>query len=178
MISLADFKAAQDRAASRKVKRTAKGIALGFRKKKTRGVADRKKAFDLLKSSCREYVLLRANRRNFGFCEVGVACRGYGAIEVWYHIFPQQLGNGTKYDDRAILGSCCKCNEGEMEARRSKSLVYEQRHKVILGSWYEVLSSLAGRRQISTAEAYEIAGKYRFLLDSKVFLSPQLKPLL
>lgn len=169
MISFEEINRQAAKAAERKAKRQEKGMELGLRRKRTHKTADRRAVFNRLERNCREFVLLRAEFRGHGFCEVGVACRGFGPIEVWYHIFPQQLGNGTKYDHRAILGSCRACNNGENEARRSKGTLYVSRHLLILGPEYDYLEALTGRRQISTVEAAEMAECYRHLIATQSF---------
>ena len=134
-------------------------------KRKPKQASSRRQAFNRLGANCRKYVLLRAKTRS-GHCEVGIACGGFGPIEVWYHITPQAKGNALKYDDRNILGSCNWCNAGEYSARKSPSLgsdvIWYARHRQILGSKiFEELQSLQGRRQISTVEANELADEYK-----------------
>lgn len=134
---------------------------------KPKRTSSRRLAFNRLISTCRRFVLLRAKKRCFGFCEVGVACRGYGNIEVWYHILPQASGNVLKYDDRNILGSCNDCNAGEYRARKNYSTIYEDRHRVILGNVaFQELKELEGRESISTVEANRRADEYESKIEA------------
>lgn len=172
-ISKEEMDAYYKKAAERKAKRTAKGIELGLRKKKVPKVAPRRAAFNRLERNCKKFVMLRANFRKSGWCEVGLACSGFGAVEVWYHIFPQSLGNGTKYDSRAILGSCNACNEGEYNARKAGDDLYVQCHKKFLGEeLYAELYAETGRRQISTVEAISMADGYATLIKNEVWKLP------
>lgn len=165
--------AAYKRAADRKEKRRIKGIELGLRKKKVHKVQPRRSAFNRLERNCKKFVMLRANFRNSGFCEVGMTCYGRGSAEVWYHIFPQALGNGTKYDHRAILVSCHSCNEGEYVARKANSDIYVNLHKKLLGeTLYNELDALKGRKPIDTTTATLMANVYRELIDKEIWKLP------
>jgi hypothetical protein len=145
-------------AAGRKAKRDEKRKDLPWaKKKKRRAPSSRRQAFDRLKAACVTYVLMRAKDRSDGFCEVGIVCRGQGPAEVWYHVWPQKLGNALKYEVRAILGSCHPCNGGEYFARKRGDDSYVKRHMEVLGAAYDDLDALKGSRKIGTAEAVEMA---------------------
>jgi hypothetical protein len=125
-----------------------------------RKVLPRRMAFNRLEAACKTFVLLRAKHRG-GVCEIGIVCGGNGPIEVWYHVTPQALGNALKYDARNILGSCHSCNGGEYFARKRGSPVYGSRHRTILGNEaVDWLQANAGRKQISTREALDMAIEY------------------
>lgn len=176
-----DFEAEKLKAATRKSKRQEKRASLPWgqesrvlakkelylsvpkiaKRIKPKRTSSRRHAFNRLRDTCRRFVLLRAKSRNFGFCEVGVACRGYGSIEVWYHILPQASGNALKYDDRNILGSCNGCNAGEYRARKCGNDLYQKRHEIIIGkAALQELKELEGRQQISTVDLDERADEY------------------
>lgn len=140
-------------------------------KRKPKAAPLRRQAFNRLKASCKEFVFLRAKRRNHNRCEVGMACGGFGDIEVWYHIFPQAKGNAIKYDERNILGSCSICNAGEYYNRKyGMNDRYALRHQDILGkTLFDELKSLQGRRQISTAELNLMADRFQKMIDDKVW---------
>lgn len=158
------------KAADRKAKRLAKGTELGLRKKKVKKTSTRNRAFNRLEEKCKQFVMLRANFRNSGFCEVGLSCGGEGNAEVWYHIFPQALGNGTRYDHRAIVASCHACNAGEYNARKASRDTYVEWHKKLLGEEeYAYLKSLTGRRPISTAEAEIMGDAYKDLIKREAW---------
>lgn len=121
----------------------------------------RKRAFARLKALCHDFAKIRAKRRNGGRCEVAMACRGLGAIEVAYHVFPAAMGNAIKYDPRNILGACASCNGSEYFARKRGDDAYVVRHASILGEeLFKELEALQGRKKISTPEAVEMADEY------------------
>jgi hypothetical protein len=172
-ISGEQFKKILAKTAEKKVKRAQKVLdnaLLGIKSpqdaprkpiKTNKGPSTRKRAFARLKANCINFVLLRAKHRTGGFCEVGIVCKGRGPIELWYHVTPQAMGNALKYDDRNILGSCRSCNGGEYFARKRGSNVYKMRHAEILGAeHFTWLEANQGRKQISTAEANEMADVY------------------
>lgn len=140
------------------------------RKRRKRPVSWRRQAFNRLQAKCKEFVLRRAHYRTGGLCEVGMACNGFGLVEVWYHIFPQVKGNALKYDSRNILGSCNYCNAGEYEDRKSNSNIYHTRHRYILGrQLFEELQALQGRRSISTSEANDWADGFEKMIKDETW---------
>lgn len=191
-----DYLAEEKRAAERKAKREEKRKSLPWanrvkivrakkisylgsvevvkKKRKPKRISARRQALNRLRDNCRDYVLLRAKRR-LGHCEVGLACGGFGQIEVWYHIFPQSTGNRLKYDERNILGSCHWCNAQEWHVRqgidsRFTYKDFEDRHRKILGSQtYEELKATQGRRQIPTHEANLCADLYQTMIKSQIW---------
>lgn len=184
-----DFDAENRKAAERKSKREEKRLTLPWgqesralakggnhvegpkikHKRKPKRISARRQAFNRLESNCRQYILLRAQSRTLGFCEIGITCGGRGDIEVWYHIFPQASGNALKYDARNILGSCCSCNAGEYHSRKKDDYIrYESRHRYILGDLvFQELKATEGRRQIPTVEANQIADLYEKKIHQK-----------
>lgn len=184
-----EYQKAIKRAAERKAKRDAKRITLPWgqrtelnakgknnvdrpkitHKRKPKSISLRRQAFNRLVKTCKAYVLLRAEYRSSGNCEVKIVCGGCGAIEVWYHIFPQSKGNGTKYDERGIVGSCNYCNEGEYAARKYGNYErYEKRHRSLLGEdLYEELEALQGRSQISTVAANLMADRFERMIKEE-----------
>lgn len=147
------------KAAERKARRAEKAKALGH-KKRGKKISARKRAFLRLKQACKTLVARRCILRTGGYCEIGIACGGKELATVWYHGWPQKGGNGLRYDTRSHFASCSFCNFGEFGARYRGSPVYKDRHKQLLGpDLYAELDSLHGRRQISTAEANEMADK-------------------
>lgn len=166
-VSAAEFRAIRARAAEKKAKRTAKGLALGLRKpRKRRKPLARSAAFKRLKELCREFVMLRAKFRTGGVCEVAMECAGMGPLEVAYHITPQAMGNALKYDPRNLLGSCNRCNGSEFFARKRGSNLYRDRHAAILGDVFTQLEAEAGRKSISTAEANGMADKFKLRIEN------------
>lgn len=135
-------------------------------KRKRRKPSARKSAFLRLKELCRTFVMLRAKHRTGGFCEVAMQCAGRGPIEVPYHVTPQAMGNALKYDERNLLGSCSSCNGSEYFARKRGASIYRERHAAILGPVFAELEATAGRKQISTAEAVEMADKFKARIEA------------
>ena len=125
-------------------------------------------ALKTLKGVRNEFVLLRGKYRTGGRCEVGMVCRGTGAIEVVYHVFPAAMGNAIKHDARNLLAACSSCNGGEYFARkRGASEVYHARHRAILGDalWSE-LRDLQGRKQLNIVEIREMTAAYRKQIET------------
>ena len=107
-------------AAPRAISERNRPLRTGVRKRKSgrKRVPARKRAFARLKELRDTFVKLRAKYRTGGHCEVGMVCKGRGAIEVVYHVFPAAMGNAIKHDARNLLGSCNSCNGGEYFARK------------------------------------------------------------
>lgn len=137
-------------------------------KRKRRKPSARKRAFLELKANRDEFVKLRGKYRTGGRCEVAMPCGGQGNIEVVYHVFPAAMGNAIKHDPRNLLAACSRCNGAEYFARkRGDSERFHARHRAILGEsvWTE-LRDLQGRKQITTAEAREMAAEYRRKIEA------------
>lgn len=168
--NMTNLSAVLARRAEKKAKREEKGKALGLRKPKRPKAPARKRAFALLKNLCREFVLRRAKWRN-AVCEVGIHCGGAGPIQIPYHVFAAKLGNAIKYDERNILGACSPCNFLEYISRKRGDMAaykkFDDRHKAILGeAVYNELAALAGRKQISTVEAMEMAQRFKTKIEA------------
>lgn len=172
----AKAKAKKERRAEKRVEnaalapRQASAVALGRVKRSNRRPNARKSAFKRLKSLCSEFVKLRAKHRTGGFCEVAMKCQGRGPIEVAYHVTPQKLGNALKFDARNLLGACSLCNGSEFFARMRGATLYRERHAAILGAeLFAELERTAGRKQISTVEANEMADAYKAAIEAGEF---------
>ena len=181
MESLKDFMAKQRKAADRKQARADKRMLLGpkfaqnrpnsatGRTKRRPKPSARKTAFLRLKALVKLFVLLRAKKRSFGLCEVGVLCGGRAPASLPYHVFPAATGNAIKYDPRNILGACPKCNGGEyFDRKRGTYDRWNLRHLEILGP--EVMTNLkamAGRKQIPTREAVSMADALKAKIENQ-----------
>lgn len=132
-----------------------------------RKVSSRRRAFNRLKAACKRFVLLRNSNTRNGMCEIKLSCGGENVANTWYHGWPQNGGNGLKYNARSHFASCGPCNMGEYGSRMAGSSAYINRHKELLGDsvWNEI-NSLHGRRKISTAEANETADEYERRIEN------------
>jgi len=134
--------AKQAAAAVRKEKRTAKGIALGLRGKKSKRKPRRKKSLfvrlrDQLDKEAQAYAVKRDESQG---CRIRKAAQCTGRSEVGYHLLPRGkwkvrwdldfMGIGN------IVGACAPCNAGE----RWHRLDYGERHRELFGDeFYEAL---------------------------------------
>lgn len=144
---------------------------LGHTKKKKNKKSARRAAFDRLETLCRTFVLMRAKRRNRGFCEIGLACGGNDPANTWYHGWPQKGGNGLKYDVRSHFASCSRCNMGEYGERMRGGDRYINRHKEILGAeLWAGLNALHGRRPISIVESREMIAELERKINARKFV--------
>lgn len=159
LVSKEEIARKRQAAAERKAKRTEKGKALGLRRSKRRKPSARTIAFLRLKNLCKEFVLLRANKRTGGYCEVGLLCGGAEPATLAYHVFPAANGNAIKYDVGNLLGACARDNGAEyFDRKRGTYARWDIVHRLILGdeAW-SALKTAAGRMKISTAEAVAMA---------------------
>ena len=100
-------------------------------------------------------------------CEVGIICGGEYFATLAYHIQPAATGNAVKYDTRNLVGACRSCNGGEyFDRKRGTYDRWEARHKELQGpEVYAAVKSLAGRKQISPAEANEMNDCLRLRIE-------------
>ena len=131
------------------------------RPRKRRKPSARKAAFNRLKAACKLYVLLRAKHRTAGMCEIAMSCGGENFATLAYHIIPAATGNAVKYDPRNMVGACSRCNGAEyFDRKRGSYERWDVRHRELLGGVLDELKALAGRKQILTHEAREMAAEY------------------
>ena len=159
------------RASARKAKRDEKSAALGFAKKKRRKPSARKAAFARLVAMRNLYIMARNKHRNGGYCEVGVLCGGAVPSELVYHVIPAATGNAVKHDPRNLLGACRRCNGGEyFDRKRGTYARWDDAHARVIGNdILAALKAMAGRAQIQTVAALEMAEVYRRALELREF---------
>lgn len=133
------------------------------------GAVNRKGVRKQLWDDVSKIVRARDAKRNGGRCLIGAACRGSGQIEVAYHIVPQVRGDSTRYDLENIVGSCCRCNQGE----NWHGSLYRAHHLRIFGrEWVERLEARANIAvDLSTAELAEMRDKARKMLEAGDYTS-------